>query len=84
LHELNRTEEARDNLLRVVDKFQNESIMRYNLACYECQLGRLGQASEWLEKAYEVGDAAKLKLMALDDPDLEALWGSLQGPAEVV
>jgi hypothetical protein len=43
-----------------VDKFQNKSIMRYNLACYECQLGRLEQASEWLEKAQH--DCATIKL----------------------
>jgi tetratricopeptide (TPR) repeat protein len=74
LHELKRTEEARDNLLRVVEKFPEDAIMRYNLACYECQLGRLEQAKTWLEKAFDLGDARKLKLMALDDPDLGPLW----------
>lgn len=48
--------------------------MRYNLACYECQLGRLEQAKSWLEKAFGVGDPKKVKLMALEDPDLEPLW----------
>ena len=33
LHELKRTDEARDNLLRMVDKFPDDPIMRYNLAC---------------------------------------------------
>lgn len=74
LHEMKRTEEARDNLLRVVHKFPKNPIMRYNLACYECQLERLGQAKNWLEKAFEIGDSKKIKLMALDDPDLEPLW----------
>jgi regulator of sirC expression with transglutaminase-like and TPR domain len=36
LRELKRTEEARANLLRVVDKFPEDPIMRYNLACCEC------------------------------------------------
>jgi len=49
---LKRTGEARDNLLRVVEKFQLSATMRYNLACYECQLGRLEQAKMWLEKAF--------------------------------
>ena len=71
LHELKRTEEARDNPMRVVDKFPEDPIMRYNLACYECQLGRLEQAKNWLPKAFEVGDSKELKLMALTDPDLE-------------
>jgi tetratricopeptide (TPR) repeat protein len=74
LHELKRTAEARDNLLRVVDKFPISATMRYNLACYECQLGRLEQAKEWLEKAFKLGDARAMKLAALDDPDLEPLW----------
>jgi predicted Zn-dependent protease len=74
LHELKRTEEARDNLLRVVDKFPDDPIMRYNLACYECQLGRREQAKRWLKKAFKLGDAKKMKLTALADPDLEPLW----------
>jgi predicted Zn-dependent protease len=74
LHELKRTAEARDNLLRVVDKFPEDPIMRYNLTCYECQLGRLEQAKNWLEKAFKLGDPKEMKLMALEDPDLEPLW----------
>src|SRR6267154_703016 len=74
LHELKRTVEARDNLLPVVDKFPNEPILRYNLACYECRLGRLEQAKNWLEKAFRLGDARKMKLAALEDRDLEPLW----------
>jgi tetratricopeptide (TPR) repeat protein len=74
LHELKRTAEARDNLLRVVDRFPASATMRYNLACYECQLGRLEQARDWLAKAFKLGNAKKMKLAALDDPDLEPLW----------
>jgi hypothetical protein len=58
----------------VVDKFPKDATMRYNLACYKCQLGRLDQARAWLEKAFAIGDARKMKLAALDDPDLEPLW----------
>jgi len=74
LHELKRTAEARDNLLRVVDKFPISATMRYNLACYECQLGRLEQAKDWLEKAFKLGNAKKMKRMAQEDPDLKPLW----------
>ena len=49
-------------------------IMRYNLVCYECQLGRLEQARKWLEKAVAEGDAKRIRLMALKDPDLKSLW----------
>jgi tetratricopeptide (TPR) repeat protein len=74
LHELKRTVEARDNLLRVVDNFPISATIRYNLACYECQLGRLEQAKNWLEEAFRLGDAKKMKLVALDGPDMEPLW----------
>jgi hypothetical protein len=29
------------------------------------------------KKAFEMGDSGKQKLMALDDPDLEPLWGEI-------
>lgn len=73
LHELKRTAEAKDKLLQVVDRFPDEAIMRYNLACYECQLGHLDQARNWLEKAFKLSDPKKMKLMALDDVDLVPL-----------
>ncbi len=74
LHELKRTTEARDNLLRVVDQFPISATIRYNLACYECQLGRLEAAKQWLQKAFRLGNARKMRQMALEDPDLKALW----------
>jgi len=64
-------------LLPVVDKFPKDATMRYNLACYECQLGRLKEAEEWLSKAFDIGDARKLKLVALDDHDLQPLWSAI-------
>jgi hypothetical protein len=38
------------------------------------QIGRLEQAKESRHKAFALGDANKLKLAALDDPDLRPLW----------
>jgi tetratricopeptide (TPR) repeat protein len=74
LHELKRTEEAKEVLLPVVDKFPKEYLMRYNLACYECELGNLKESRAWLEKTFELADKNEVKLMALDDSDLEPLW----------
>ncbi len=71
LHGLKRTAEARDNLLREVDKFPISATIRYNLACYEYQWGRLEQAKQWLEKACKLGEPTKIRLVALDDPDPE-------------
>ena len=74
LHELKRTQEAWDNLIRVTKKFPEEPIILYNLSCYACKLGNLQDALNWLQKAFAVGDATQVKLMALVDPDLEPLW----------
>ena len=71
---MERTAEARDNLLRVAGKFPDLAIIPYNLACYECQLRRLEKAKHWLEKAFKLGDGERMRLAALDDPDLEPLW----------
>jgi Flp pilus assembly protein TadD len=78
LHELKRTAEARDNLLLVVDTFGEEPILRYNLACYECQLGRLAEARNWLRQAFAQGDAGKIKASALEDADLKPLWKDIE------
>jgi predicted Zn-dependent protease len=74
LHELKKTQEAWNLLLPVVDKFPGEYIVCYNLACYAAQLGNLKAARSWLQKAIKLAGNNQIKLMALDDPDLEPLW----------
>ena len=74
LHELKRTLEARDNLLPILENFPDNAILRYNLACYECQLGRLPHAHKWLTAAVELGGSQRMKLIARDDEDLRPLW----------
>jgi len=78
LHELKRTAEARDNLLRVVDKFSMSATIPYNLACYECQLGNLPQAKKWLKAAFRIGNKKQMKRAALEDPDLKPLWQEIR------
>ena len=58
-------------------RFPKEPTIAYNLACYACQLGDLKAAWALLEKAFAVGDAKNLKLMALDDPDLQPIWSEI-------
>jgi Flp pilus assembly protein TadD len=65
---------AKEILTLAQKLFQNEPIIVYNLACYECQLGDLKRARKWLEKAFAAGDAKKLRQMAAADPDLKPLW----------
>ena len=70
--------QARAILVQALQAFPKEQIIAYNLACYECQSGDLNAARSWLEKACTLGDANKIKLMALEDPDLKPLWPDLR------
>lgn len=74
LHELKRTREAYNVLMPVVDKFPEEYILRYNLACYACQLGNIEEARQWLDKAMALGGSDEVKKTALTDPDLQPMW----------
>jgi predicted Zn-dependent protease len=78
LHEMKRTQEAQDVLLPVLDKFRDEFIIRYNLACYACQLGDGEGAWRWLEKSMALTDPDEVKKMALNDPDLEPLRAQIK------
>jgi Flp pilus assembly protein TadD len=70
--------QARAILIQAQQTFPKEKIIAYNLACYDCQLGDLIAARSWLEKACALGDARKIKHMALQDPDLEPLWPDIR------
>jgi predicted Zn-dependent protease len=67
-------ENAKALLLEAAKLFPGDSMIQYNLACYCAQLGQLDAAQEYLDKSYELGDAQKIKLIALDDEDLKPLW----------
>jgi len=69
-------ESARNVLLSALPTFQNEAIIPFNLACYFCQLGELESAKEYLGKAFKIDP--NWREMALEDKDLEPLWGFLR------
>jgi len=72
---------AWDALLPVAEKFPTVTTIPYNLACYAAQMNRLDGARDWLKRAFEIGKKTKcfdqVRLMALDDPDLEPLWSQI-------
>ena len=74
LHELKRTKEAWGVLIPMADKFPEDPVISYNLACYACQLVNRKEAFQWLEKAIDLAGKKDIRLMALDDHDLEPLW----------
>ena len=78
LHELKRTQEARELLLPALKKFPKNETIPYNLACYECQLGDVAAARDWWRRAMKLRNAASLKAQALEDPDLKPLWAEIR------
>ena len=72
---LNFHPEACDQLHEGLYRFRDESLIWYNLACYACVLGDKARARKMLDKAIELG-GDKVKLRALDDPDLLGVWVS--------
>ena len=74
LHELKRTQEARDLLLPAVEQFPGIATIPYNLACYECQLGNLETAWHWLEVCLRPKNSSGIIRQSLADADLAALW----------
>lgn len=64
---------AKGILSAAQQRFPSEPLIAYNLACYECQLGNLPQAREWLRVAFKLGDVRHLKQMSTQDSDLEPL-----------
>ncbi len=80
LHELKRTQEAYNNLLKVLPNFPEDWLMRYNMACYACQLGANEEAQRWLNEAKsQRGDQTAIQNMATTDPDLAPLFKKQQG-----
>jgi tetratricopeptide (TPR) repeat protein len=71
-------QQAWDVLLPAFDKFAEEPIVSYNLACYACQLGQLESARSWLRRAVAVGGKDAIRRMALADADLQPLWEEIK------
>jgi len=77
-HELKHTLAAYDTLKAVVAKYPEDYLIRYNLACYACQLGRLEEAMRWLKLAMDLAGKRNLTQSALEDPDLKPLWPQIR------
>ena len=69
---------AWEALLPIFDKFPREPIISYNLSCYACQMKQMEAARVWLKRAFVIGGKEKFKRMALQDPDMKALWEEIR------
>ena len=57
-------------LADALGRFPAEALIPYNLACYRAVAGKIDEAKDLLERAFEMDK--RLRVTALDDPDLEA------------
>ena len=72
LRELKRTQEAWNTLLAVVNKFPYDYVIRYHLSCYAGELGKVSEASYWLQKAIDLIDDKDVKQQPPNNPDFLA------------
>ena len=63
---------AKEVLLNAESKFPKEAALKYNLACYFCQMGEIQNARNYLKKAFEID--LNWRIAALEDEDLKLLW----------
>lgn len=66
---------AKAILIEAARRFPKESLIHYNLACYDCQLDRLPAAKEHLDRAFRI--QPKWRARALADEDLRPLWDQI-------
>jgi len=64
----------------IADRFPDEPVIVFNLACYACQLDQLDEARRWFQRAIKVGGEKEMRLMALADDDLKPLWPEIKKP----
>lgn len=73
LHELGRTQQAKEVLLEGPAALNRDATYHYNMACYECVLGNIDNARVYLETSLSLDE--KLRDYARTDPDLKLLHG---------
>lgn len=62
------------------ERFPEEDIIAYNLACYATQLGRPDEGWEWFLRAMQIsGDPKRVRRMGLMDDDLAPLRDRIRG-----
>ncbi len=71
LHQLGKTEQAKELLIRGPVALLKEPIYYYNMGCYEALLGNVHDAEENLRISFKMDSS--FRALAKKDPDLKAL-----------
>jgi len=75
----NSPKSARVLLLEALEKFPEEALIHYHLACCECQLGNLPSAREHLMESKKRCRICRV-LALTDEGDLEPIWTDYSAP----
>ena len=75
LHELGRTLEARDLLLKGPPVLRKDPTFQYNIGCYEAVLGNRESAMRSLGESFALDET--YRDYALQDPDLKTIYSEL-------
>ena len=76
LHEMGRTSEARDLLLKGPPVLKTDPTFHYNIGCYEAVLGNKEAALQSLQLSFALDET--YRDFAKGDPDLKMLHGELE------
>jgi lipopolysaccharide biosynthesis regulator YciM len=69
-------EQAREILLEGLVCHYEDATIRFNLACYACRLGSLGECMDFLKEAVKRDE--RFKVMAMEDEDLKDVRDALR------
>jgi tetratricopeptide (TPR) repeat protein len=75
---LDRSVEAIDSVMQVLDAHPRVAALPYNLACYWMKLGSPEEAIRWLDSAIQIGQRKGVLQHALSDPDLRPIWDHIR------
>lgn len=75
---LDRSQEAIDSVMAILEAHPKVAALPYNLACYWMKLDQAVEAVRWLETAMRVGQRKGVIQHALADPDLRLIWDYLR------
>lgn len=70
--------EAKRILLVAAVKFPKDYLIPFKLACCFSQMREFEAAAEWFKKAMAI-DKETVQKLAVEDPELKPLWGSMSG-----
>jgi hypothetical protein len=79
LRQSNSLGSARVLLLEAVERFPEEALLHFHLACCECQMGNLPQARRHLMESKKRCRVCRV-LMLTDEGDLEPFWVDFSAP----